>query len=128
MSVDLNLELLGNALARLQESLDFPASQPLVVDASIQRFEFCIELTWKTLKKALAMEGIAANTPRECLQQAYAAHWLQNETEWLSMLKDRNLTSHTYKEEVALDIYQRLPAHLSAMQALHQLLGQRFDA
>ncbi|ATG74478.1 nucleotidyltransferase [Zobellella denitrificans] len=126
MSVELNLGLLSNALARLQESLDFPASQPLVVDASIQRFEFCIELTWKTLKKALTVEGISANTPRECLQQAYAAHWLEDEGEWLSMLKDRNLTSHTYKEEVAWDIYQRLPDHLAAMQALHRLLSQRF--
>mgnify|MGYP005760204271 CR=1 FL=1 len=110
MSVELNLGLLGNALARLQESLDFPASQPLVVDASIQRFEFCIELTWKTLKKALTVEGISANTPRECLQQAYIAHWLDDEGEWLSRLKDRNLALHPYKEEVAWDIKILIPS------------------
>ncbi|WP_254918303.1 MULTISPECIES: nucleotidyltransferase substrate binding protein [Zobellella] len=64
--------------------------------------------------------------PRECLQQAYVAHWLDDEGEWLSMLKDRNFTLHSYKEEVAWDIYRRLPDHLAAMQALHQLLSQRF--
>lgn len=79
MSLDLILVALGNALQRLAESLSYDASQPLVVDASIQRFEFCIELTWKTLKKALAAEGIEANTPRECMSQAYAAHWLADE-------------------------------------------------
>jgi|24BtaG_2_1085350.scaffolds.fasta_scaffold38517_1 hypothetical protein len=42
------------------------------------------------------------------------------------MLKDRNFTLHSYKEEVAWDIYRRLPDHLAAMQALHQLLSQRF--
>ena len=125
MSLDLNLVALGNALNRLAESLSYDASQPLVVDASIQRFEFCIELTWKTLKKALAAEGIEANTPRECMSQAYAAHWLADETAWLSMLKDRNLTSHTYKEALAVEIYSRLPGHLAAMQSLYQVLLAR---
>lgn len=95
MNAQLNIESLGKALARLHESLSFDLSQPLVVDACIQRFEFCIELTWKTLKKCLALEGIEANTPRESIQLAYNAHWINDETAWLSMLKDRNLTSHT---------------------------------
>ncbi|MBM7455267.1 nucleotidyltransferase substrate binding protein (TIGR01987 family) [Oceanisphaera litoralis] len=125
--LSLSLNAMGKALQRLAESLAFDQSQPLVVDASIQRFEFCIELTWKTMKKALTQEGIEANTPRECMQQAYAAKWLDDETAWLSMLRDRNLTSHTYKEDLALEIYQRLPGHLTAMQALHQLLVARFD-
>lgn len=127
MNVQINVDALGKALKRLEESLSFDISQPLVVDACIQRFEFCIELTWKTLKKCLAIEGIEANTPRECIQQAYSIHWLNDETEWLSMLKDRNLTSHTYKEDLALEIYHRLPAHFEAMTALYQLLYARFS-
>ena len=73
----------------------------------------------------MAAEGIEANTPRECMSQAYAAHWLTDETAWLLMLKDRNLTSHTYKEDLALEIYGRLPGHLAAMQGLYQLLLAR---
>ena len=126
MNAQLKIDALGNALKRLEESLAFDLSQPLVVDACIQRFEFSIELTWKTLKKCLAIEGIEVNTPRESIQQAYTIHWLNDESEWLSMLKDRNLTSHTYKEDLALEIYRRLPAHFSAMMALYQLLNTRF--
>ena len=107
--------------------MSFDLTQPLVVDACIQRFEFCIELTWKTLKKCLAIEGIEANTPRECIQQAYSIHWLDDETVWLSMLRDRNLTSHTYKEDLALEIYHRLPEHLHAMMTLYRLLTSRFN-
>ena len=109
-----------------EESLAFDLSQPLVVDACIQRFEFSIELTWKMLKKCLAIEGIEVNTPRESIQQAYAIHWLNDESEWLSMLKDRVLTSQTYKDDLALEIYRRLPAHFAAMMALYQLLNTRF--
>ena len=126
MNARLNIDALGHALRRLDESLSFDLSQPLVVDASIQRFEFSIELTWKTLKKCLAIEGGEANTPRESIQQAYAIHWLNDESEWLSMLKDRVLTTQTYKDELALEIYHRLPLHFAAMMALYQLLNTRF--
>ncbi|WP_448215770.1 HI0074 family nucleotidyltransferase substrate-binding subunit [Endozoicomonas sp. 2B-B] len=106
--------------------MQYEESQPLVIDASIQRFEFSIELSWKTLKACLAQEGITANTPRECMQQAYAAHWFDDEKAWLSMLKDYNLTSHTYKEDLALEIYRRLPGHYQAMKALHVFLTNHF--
>ncbi len=127
MNAQLNINVLENALTRLNESLSFDLSQPLVVDACIQRFEFCIELTWKTLKRCLTIEGIEANTPRECIQQAYSIHWINDESAWLSMLKDRNLTSHTYKEDLALEIYHRLPLHYQAMADLYQLLSRRFS-
>ena len=127
MNAQLNIDALGKALSRLDESLSFDLSQPLVVDACIQRFEFCIELTWKTLKKCLAVEGIEANTPRESVQLAYSVHWINDETAWLSMLKDRNLTSHTYKEDLALEIYHRLPNHFEAMLSLYLLLNSRFS-
>jgi nucleotidyltransferase substrate binding protein (TIGR01987 family) len=127
MNAQLNIDALGKALSRLDESLSFDLSQPLVVDACIQRFEFCIELTWKTLKKCLAVEGIEANTPRESVQLAYSVHWINDETAWLSMLKDRNLTSHTYKEDLALEIYHRLPNHFEAMHSLYLLLNSRFS-
>ena len=127
MNAQLKINALENALTRLNESLQFDLSQPLVVDACIQRFEFCIELTWKTLKRCLTIEGIEANTPRECIQQAYSIHWINDESAWLSMLKDRNLTSHTYKEDLALEIYHRLPLHYQAMADLYQLLSRRFS-
>ncbi len=127
MNAQLNINALENALTRLNESLQFDLSQPLVVDACIQRFEFCIELTWKTLKRCLAIEGIEANTPRECIQQAYSIHWINDESAWLSMLKDRNLTSHTYKETLALEIYHRLPEHYLAMANLYRVINERFS-
>ena len=63
MNVELNVNALGKALQRLDESLAYDLAQPLVVDACIQRFEFCIELTWKTLKKCLAAYSGAIRTP-----------------------------------------------------------------
>jgi nucleotidyltransferase substrate binding protein (TIGR01987 family) len=65
-----SLQHLGRALERLREALQEPEANSLVVDGTIQRFEFVIELYWKTLKHFLIAEGILTNTPRESLQRA----------------------------------------------------------
>jgi nucleotidyltransferase substrate binding protein (TIGR01987 family) len=120
------LEQFGRALFRLEESLQRSAEHDdLVIDATIQRFEFTIELCWKTLKKMLYAEGLETGTPRNVLQQAYAAHWINNETTWLDMLRDRNLTSHTYREEQARDIYARIPHYAREMRKLYDFLQSK---
>lgn len=88
----------------------------LVVDGTIQRFEFCIELFWKMLKRALQEEGIETGTPREAIQRAYQVKWFDDEHLWSQMLHDRNQTSHIYDEEAAMEIYQRIPSYHSAMK------------
>ncbi|MFS8535532.1 MAG: nucleotidyltransferase substrate binding protein [Limnochordales bacterium] len=66
---------LGRALGRLDEALREPDTNPLAIDGTIQRFEFAIELLWKTLKRVLEHEGIQTRTPREALREAYQAGW-----------------------------------------------------
>jgi len=40
-------------------------------------------------------------SPRDVFKVAYRDGINHEETTWLSMLKDRNLTSHTYNEKLA---------------------------
>ncbi|WLR51119.1 nucleotidyltransferase substrate binding protein [Bacillus tianshenii] len=108
---------LEQALYRLEEALKEDLSNSLVVDGTIQRFEFTIELYWKTLKRLLESEGIETKTPKETLKEAYQAGWLENESAWLQMLKDRNETSHTYNEELALDILENIKTYFPEMKS-----------
>jgi nucleotidyltransferase substrate binding protein (TIGR01987 family) len=57
------------------------------------------------------------------IKECYHQGWIDDETAWLNMLKDRNLTSHTYVQELALEIHARLPTHLGFMQVLAAKLG-----
>ncbi|MEK6731720.1 MAG: HI0074 family nucleotidyltransferase substrate-binding subunit [Pseudomonadota bacterium] len=107
---------LENALSRLREALQEPHHNALIIDGTIQRFEFVLELYWKTLKRLLANEGIEANTPKETLKKAYAAKWIDNETAWLQMLNDRKATSHIYDEETAQRIYKNVQIHFSELE------------
>jgi nucleotidyltransferase substrate binding protein (TIGR01987 family) len=106
------LDDLGRALDRLGEALAVPEDAPLAVDGSIQRFEFTFDLFWKALRRRLAGEGITANSPKAVLQQVYRLGWLDDEARWLKLLQDRNLSSQTYRQPLALEIYRRIPRPL----------------
>ncbi len=100
-----SVENLGRALERLDEALAVPLDNPLAIDGTIQRFEFALELFWKTLKRLLEAKGRQVSLPRDVLKHAYAEGWLDDEVSWLQMLKDRNESSHVYNEETARRIY-----------------------
>lgn len=93
-----------NALGRLNEGvLKLDQSNDLLRDGLIQRFEFTFELAWKTLKAVFEDEGlIGLNSPKAVLREAFAAEIIKKDDLWLSMLNDRNSTSHIYSEQVAL--------------------------
>lgn len=117
---------LQNALKRLEEALQENQDNSLIVDGTIQRFEFTIELYWKLLKRVLLTEGIETKTPRETLKAAYQVGWLQKEEDWLQMLKDRNETSHVYDEEMARRIVQHINAYFPEMKRTFQFLMVRY--
>ena len=80
-----------------------------VRDALIQRFEFTYETAWKALKRYLEELGIPdRNSPREVIKEAYTQKLIVDETLWLQMIRDRNLTSHLYQEQLAREIAERI--------------------
>ena len=121
-----SMENLGRALERLNEALQEECNE-FMIDATIQRFEFCIELFWKTLKRQLAYEGIEATTPRETVKHAYKNDWLREETLWIDMLDDRNRTSHIYSEEMAIEIYGHIKDYHKELAQTYQFLADRYS-
>lgn len=124
--LQLALAELGSALDRLDEALALPPDAPLLVDGTMQRFEFCFELAWKSVKLALLeWEGLSSASPRQALEQAYSLRWLEREEPWLQMLQDRNLSSHTYREGLAREIHARIPLHALRLRELLSALQER---
>jgi nucleotidyltransferase substrate binding protein (TIGR01987 family) len=72
----------------------------------IQFFEVAFELSWKTMKDYLEAQGFLVKTPREVIRQAFQIELIGNGQTWLQALEDRNLTTHTYDEETAMQIEQ----------------------
>lgn len=125
--VDDSLANLEKAIDRLREALEVPRTDPLVVEGTIQRFEFVIEIFWKALKRALEYEGIVVKTPRESLKQAFAAGWLSDETAWLDMLETRNTTSHLYlHEDLVEEAYDDIVKNFPELERTYQFLRDRY--
>lgn len=119
---------LNDAVMRLGEAVAEPETD-MARDSVIQRFEFSFELTWKTLQLYLEHQGLEAGSPRQALKSAFVQGIVPNEEEtdvWLKMLEDRNLTTHTYHEDLAKKIYQKIAStyleHLRQMNDRVQLL------
>lgn len=123
----LSFDQLGKSLDRLHEMLQRPLDTDRAnIDASIQRFEFCIELFWKALKRLLSDLGQEATYPKEILREAYQGNLINDEQAWLAMLTDRNLTSHTYNEELADQIYEKIKTHYQVMRNACDTLLKRY--
>jgi len=110
------LESFQKALLKFEEALNAEKTE-LNRDAAIQRFEFSYELMWKSIKKELNSLGLVCNSPKACFKEAFSQGWIQEETPWINMLSDRNLTTHTYDEELAQKVYKALPQY-------HQLMSE----
>ncbi|MFD2615936.1 nucleotidyltransferase substrate binding protein [Terrilactibacillus laevilacticus] len=78
-----------------------PISTELERVGIIQFFETTFELAWKVLKDYLEAEGYVARSPREAIKQAFQAEIIEDGHLWMEALSKRNLTIHTYDQELA---------------------------
>lgn len=94
-------------LFKLKEGLK-ETGYALSLDGTLQRFEFTFEMAWKAMKKFLLIEGCESSSPRDCVKKAFQSGYILNETAWLDIMKDRNLSSYLYDEKRAENIYNKV--------------------
>ncbi|MCC8074516.1 MAG: nucleotidyltransferase substrate binding protein [Clostridiales bacterium] len=115
------------AIQRLEESIaDYERfGLDSIRDGVIQRFEFCAELAWKTVREYLLDQGYSGvNSPKSVMKLAYADGLLQEEQGWLALLNARNLTSHLYDEAAAQTVFEEVRAvYLPLLKDLAQRLS-----
>lgn len=96
------------ALKALEEALAL-GKDSITRDASIQRFEFCVELAWKTSKKVL---GTNTSAPKDIIREMAQSSLIDDTQSWFDYLMARHLSSHTYREELAEQVYTIAQAFL----------------
>lgn len=119
---------LVQAVSRLEESLlDYKEMQSETVrDGVIQRFEFCVELAWKTLREYLIDQGyVEINSPKGVMKVAFAVNIIDDESGWIDMINARNMTAHLYDEQTAKRIYTDISTtYISLFRKLIQTLKE----
>jgi len=92
----------------LKQAIDI--EMPSIVEraGAIQFFEITFELSWKLMKDYLEYLGYSVKSPRETIKTAFSIGIIENAEVWLKALMDRNLTTHTYDENDADEIYENI--------------------
>jgi nucleotidyltransferase substrate binding protein (TIGR01987 family) len=112
----------GAAVGRLGAAVAQPKTE-WTRDAAIQRFECTFELAWKTIARLARREGLESPSPRQALRVALRLGRIGDDKLRLTMVDDRNRTSHTHNEKTAEEIFGHLPAYAEALRALHGRLS-----
>ncbi len=91
----------------------------IVRDAAIKRYELCYELAWKSVQERLRGEGLEiCKSPKTCFKEAFEQGWIEDEETFAEMIQNRNLTTHTYNEGLAEEIYINLGKYVSLFEFL----------
>ncbi len=90
---------------------------------AIQAFEYCYELSWKYMRKLLAVRGKIVNSPRETFRMAALEGFITDPEIWFDFIEKRNLTVHTYQEENALKVVNTLPTFSAELQKFLKKIG-----
>lgn len=108
----ISVEELEKASATLNEALDFAKNNhshevqfKIARDACIQRFEYCIELSWKVSVKKL---GSLTKFPKQAVREMARADLVSSAELWLDFIEARNNSSHSYDEDVAAKVYEQI--------------------
>lgn len=90
------------ALTQLADAVDLAEKRELSKlekQGLIQSFEYTHELAWKTLKDFIESRGNAEIFgSKDASREAFRLGLIVDGDAWMSMVKSRNLTSHTYDE------------------------------
>lgn len=73
--IELGFSKLSRALISLEDILfKLVLEDRSNIDATIQRFEFTIELFWKLLRVILESKGVEVQYPKDVLREAFKGH------------------------------------------------------
>jgi nucleotidyltransferase substrate binding protein (TIGR01987 family) len=75
----------------------------------IQCFEYTYELAWNSIKDLFETQGeVGIIGSRDAFRLAFKRGLIENGETWMEMIKSRVLTSHTYNEDVAEEIANKI--------------------
>lgn len=121
------------ALSQLTKFMERQELNELEEQGLIQSFEYNHELAWKTQKDFLEAQGVTdLFGSKTVAKQAFATGLIDNGDIWMAMIESRNLTSHTYNEDVTQKIVSAIvddyyPAFCALHRKLTELARQEHD-
>lgn len=102
----------------LQEAINSDPESKLEIAGTVQAFEICYELAWKFCKKVLFFKGVIVNSPRETFRQSAINGLINNIENWFDYIAKRNITVHSYEDDILETIFPIIPFFLEDLNKL----------
>ena len=100
-----------------------------VKSGAIKHFEFTYELCWRFIRRWLeanvARDAADGVTRQELFRLGVEYRLIDGVDDWMAYHRARNLTSHTYRQATAEEVYAVVPAFLENAKALLSALESR---
>ena len=114
------------ALRKLEDSVDYVTNHitkesldtgeefgliqiDLIKQGLIQSFEFTHELAWNVIKDYVHYQGNqSVRGSRDATREGFSMGLIEDGDVWMEMIRSRNQTSHTYDEETADEIFNKI--------------------
>ena len=99
-----------------------------IKSGQIQKFEFTVELLWKTVQVFLyEVDGVDVVTPKSVAKEFVEAGYCDYETYelFIRAINDRNQLSHIYRQEMAETIRQRLPEYVDLVERTVSVMHEK---
>jgi nucleotidyltransferase substrate binding protein (TIGR01987 family) len=105
------------AFTLLRQAMEQETLSALEQEGVIQRFEYTMELAWKTMKDYLESQNLVLDqiTPRAVIRTAFEAGIIQDGETWQKALDARNKMSHTYNFETFSKVVEDIRQHYLAV-------------
>jgi nucleotidyltransferase substrate binding protein (TIGR01987 family) len=88
-------------------------------DACLQRFEYCLELAWKSSLRTL---GSPTNAAKPAVREMARNKLIKDPSLWITFVDARNKTSHSYDEDIAKEVFASIKLFLPELKTLIQEL------
>jgi len=133
----------NKALEKLTEAIDYIKNESnkhdnddaeaedtlddIIKEGLIHRFEYTHELAWNVMKDFLSEVGdVKIYGSKDATKEAFHAELIEDGDVWMEMIKSRNKTSHTYNEETADEIYNKiLNEYHAAFKRFQQVMEEK---
>ena len=113
------ISLFNKAYLTIEEGFKNEDFNDLEKDGIIQRFEYTIEIAWKTCKKVLEYQKLNfIASPKEILKECYKLSIITDLELWENFLDIRNSMSHMYSEYVSSESFNYIQKHFTEIKKL----------
>jgi len=120
-------------LLQLDKAVELSQQRPLTEieqQGLIKAFEFTHELAWNVMKDYFEYQGdTSIMGSRDATRQAFQRNLIAHGEGWMEMIKSRNMTSHTYNQDIADDISEKvISEYFRLFQEFNDTLQELVDA